>query len=567
MHVKIDFMKRFWVLLSFLLFLFAACNSGNEKAKRLLSFIKNYEMQVDSLQRAINLATFNAAVTGQGNYYGEAAKLEIRLSEIYSNQENFNFLKKLRESKSIKDESLKRQLDILYYNYLPFQIPENQRVEIIISENKIKRMFSVFRSMYKKQMITNNQIDAILLNSTDSKELEGVWKASKKVGRILSKKFIRLVKTRNKAAKSLGFSNYYEMMQIANDQDPAQIEQLFDELDILTRGPYEQLKREMDSFLSKRYDVPEEELMPWHYQSRFFQESPHIYEQDLNDYYREKDIAKITADFYNGIGLSIDSILANSDLYEKTGKAQHAFSYPIDRDGDVRILANISPNYYWMTTMLYEGGFSLYLKNTDKNLPYLLRQPSHFCTNDGVATMFSNMSSNSVWMKEMIGISDEEEEKIHDTSVKTIRLDKFVFSRWAQVMYHFEKAMYENPDQNLNQLWWDLVADYQMLNQPKGRDKPDWASKIHLLIRPCTYHNYMLGDLFASQLFSYITTNILGSQDKCTDGCTKNKAIGRYLRKTIFKTGKSRNWNETILQATGEELTPTYFTRLFIAME
>jgi peptidyl-dipeptidase A len=67
-------------------------------------------------------------------------------------------------------------------------------------------------------------------------------------------------------------------------------------------------------------------------------------------------------------------------------------------------------------------------------------------------------------------------------------------------MTRFERALYVDPEQDLNRLWWDLVERYQRVPRPDGRDEPDWASKIHIVSAPVYYHNYMLGELFASQL-------------------------------------------------------------------
>ena len=53
-------------------------------------------------------------------------------------------------------------------------------------------------------------------------------------------------------------------------------------------------------------------------------------------------------------------MIARSDLYEKKGKSPHAFCTDIDREGDVRVLANIVPNEYWMGTMLHELGHAVY---------------------------------------------------------------------------------------------------------------------------------------------------------------------------------------------------------------
>ena len=82
---------------------------------------------------------------------------------------------------------------------------------------------------------------------------------------------------------------------------------------------------------SKRYGIAIPGLRPWHYQNRYFQEGPEIYKVDFNKYYEKQDPVKLAAAFYNGIGLNADAIIAKSDLYEKPGKNQHAFSTDIDR--------------------------------------------------------------------------------------------------------------------------------------------------------------------------------------------------------------------------------------------
>ena len=90
-----------------------------------------------------------------------------------------------------------------------------------------------------------------------------------------------------------------------------------------------------------------------------------------------------------------------------------------------------------------------------------------------------------------------------------LRYRLLIFSRWCQVMLRFEKGMYENPDQDLNKLWWDLVEKYQMVKRPPDRNAPDYASKIHIVRAPVYYHNYMMGELFASQVHHAIAREVL----------------------------------------------------------
>ena len=76
-----------------------------------------------------------------------------------------------------------------------------------------------------------------------------------------------------------------------------------------------------------------DDLRPWHYHDPFFQEAPAIFAADFDSVYAKADILKLCRDFYAGIGLPIDDVIARSDLYEKPGKSPHAFCTDIDREG------------------------------------------------------------------------------------------------------------------------------------------------------------------------------------------------------------------------------------------
>ena len=154
--------------------------------------------------------------------------------------------------------------------------------------------------------------------------------------------------------------------------------------------------------------------------------------------------------------------------------------------------------------------------------------------------------------------------KIADNCLKNLRLEQLVFSRWAQLMYNFEKSMYQNPDQDLNKLWWDLAEKYQMLKRPEGRNEPDWATKIHIATYPCYYHNYLMGELLASQLYYYIVTNIIKSEDFRFQSFANNKAVGEYLKSKVFMPANKYYWNEMIEKATGEKLNAKYYAKQFV---
>jgi peptidyl-dipeptidase A len=133
------------------------------------------------------------------------------------------------------------------------------------------------------------------------------------------------------------------------------------------------------------------------------------------------------------------------------------------------------------------------------------------------------------------------------------------------VMYQFEKSLYANPSQDLNKRWWDLVEKYQMITRPERRDKPDWAAKIHFVIAPCYYHNYMLGELLASQLHHAIVTQVLPAAGADSSSYVGQKAVGEFFHAKVFAPGKMDRWNVMIEKATGEPLTPKYFVEQFVS--
>lgn len=110
-----------------------------------------------------------------------------------------------------------------------------------------------------------------------------------------------------------------------DEQDPAEISKIFDDLDILTRESFIKEKEKIDAYLAHKFGIEKNALMPWHYQNRYFQEAPKIYDIDLDTYYADKDIVEISRTYYASLQLPVEDILAVSDLYERPGKYQHAY--------------------------------------------------------------------------------------------------------------------------------------------------------------------------------------------------------------------------------------------------
>lgn len=555
-------MKKILIITIFAAFSVACVNKDEMKLKEIIA---KTEAAVQPVATEANLAYWNGTITGDSAEFDKYAKANMKLTEIYSDKTIFASLKAIKERGKIKDSLLNRELTVLYNQFLSNQTDTALLNTIIKKTSLLEQKYAAFRASYNGKSISDNEVENILSSSTNNKDLENVWKAHKEIGNVVSNDVIELVKLRNIVAKSLGFDNYHSMSLELSGQNPKEVSKLFDELDSLTKNAFAEVKDEMDSSFAVRYKVKKEELMPWNYQDRFFQEAPQLYPVDLDKYYKGKKLEDITINFYKSIGLDVTKIMAASDLYEKPLKNQHAYCIDINGNSDVRVLCNIKDNEKWMGTMLHEFGHGIYsLGHDNPNNPYFLRNAAHTFTTEAVAMIFGRLSRNPEWIKLNLGISDEEKNKIEEACFKSLRLQQLVFSRWTQVVYRFEKAMYENPDQDLNSLWWTMVEKYQMLKKPEGRNAPDWASKIHLALYPCYYHNYQLGELFASQMHYYIVNNITKSGNIKSDSYTGNAEVGKWMNEKVFSPGMRYEWNEMIEKATGEKLSARYFAKQFV---
>ncbi len=551
------------MLIAFAL-LFALVNlraAEGDQNSRAREFIAKQEAAIRPLEKATALAWWNANISGRDEDFKAKEKAQNELDAALGDRAKFAQLKEM-EAHLPGDPILARQIHLLYLAALEKQVNPELLKQMTAKGNAIEQAFNVFRAQVNGREMSDSEVNKVLKESKDTAQRRAVWEASKVVGEKVEKDLHELVLLRNRSARELGFPDYHVLQLYLNEQNQTNVLALFDRLDELTREPFRKAKADMDERLARSYSIPVGQLRPWHYHDRFFQETPAVFDADLDAVYSHQDILKLCRDFYAGIGLPIDEVIQHSDLYEKPGKSPHAFCTDIDRAGDVRVLANIVPNEYWMTTMLHELGHSVYSsKNIPQTVPYFLRAESHILTTEGVAMMFERLATSGNWLQSM-QIKLPEPETFQKAGTRALRNHLLIFSRWCQVMLRFEKELYGNPDQDLHKLWWDLVEKYQLLTRPEGRNAPDFASKIHIVVSPAYYHNYMMGQLFASQVHHTIAREVLKTSPEKAN-YVGHPEVGEYMRARVFAPGRTLSWNELTKFATGSDLNPESFAQDF----
>jgi len=533
----------------------------SDDAAAFAAFYADYEPREAEAYKASELAWWDAQTTGTPEAFERREKTKLAYDALRSDPTTYAMLKRLRESGAITDPIQRRVLELLYLAFQEHQIPAELNRELVEGASALEKSFNAYRGVVDGKQVTANEIQEVLDTSDDSAERKRYWEASKAVGPTIENQLRALVEKRNQAARTLGYSNYYEMQLRLQEQDPDRILAIFDEVDAATAPLFDEMKASLDERLAKRFGITPAELRPWHYGDVFFQEPPRIEGIDLDPTFAKIDQCAVADRYYRGIGLDgAADILARSDLYGRPGKVEHAFCSDIDRRGDIRVLANLAADEMWTGTLLHELGHGLYDRYIDRELPFVLRKAAHALVTEGMAELFGAMTRDPAWLEAYTSLDPATRARVAELKHQSDRARGLVFARWSLVVLHFERALYADPKQDLEKLWWSLVSRYQKLTPPETIEgRADWAAKIHLVTVPAYYHNYLLGELFAAQLRARIADVVPKAEVDGALRLVNSPAIGAYLIENVFALGRTYPWDELIRRATGAPLAADAF--------
>lgn len=510
------------------------------------AFLDGFIPQYQKKSRQVNQSTWLLETTGSTDAASLNAELNIELRLLFKDKAILKKLQAWDADRSLADPLLKRQLNVLIRAFKANLIPEDLIERIAREEANLSLLYSNFRPVLNKQELSENQIREIMKSENDVQKRKEAWEASKQIGKVLAPGILKLVNLRNEAARSLGYTNYFSMQLDLQEVDENWLFETLDKISKDSEAAYLAALEKINKQMATRFQVPAAKLGPWAWADPFCQEDP-LDSKELDTLAHDLDIIEAANQYYKKMGFDVETILKNSDNFERTGKNQHAFCIHIDREGDIRTLNNVKPTLRWLDTVLHELGHAVYEAGYEKGLPWLLRTPPHMITTEAMALIAGRQAHRPLSLDQLIGKSKQELKTKAEDALKRKQL---IFSRWVLVMTYFERELYRNPQQDLNSLWWRLVEQHQKIKCSGSQSKHDWAAKYHVGLAPVYYYSYLLGELLASTLeeaLSPFTT----------------KKTGKELTEKLFAPGNSYQWNELVKHATGKPLSSKAWLKQF----
>jgi peptidyl-dipeptidase A len=498
---------------------------------------------VDALRpvyEARNAAWWESEIDASDENEQRRAQTELAYSDALADTGLFADVERARALDG--DPGLGRQLDLLRNMMLPHQVPVALRQAIVELESAVEVTFSRHRGVVRGVEVADTEIKHILRHSDDCAERREAWEAAKTVGAAVADDVRKLARLRNEAARALGHRDWFALSLTADELDEGKLLATLAEADRATAEPFARWKSALDGKLSHRFGCAVVELRPWHYADPFFQDAPPDGSLDLDPLFAGQDVVALARQTFEGAGLEVAGILDGSDLYSRPGKCQHAFCIDMNRRGDVRVLANVVESHDSADTMLHELGHGVYDLGFGDGLPWLLRD-THLVATEASALLFGSLAGSSEWLERILGVEAVEGAELAPKLSAARAAELLVFTRWVLVMNAFERALYADPDGDLDATWWELVARHQLVTPPDGRQAPDWAAKIHIAVSPVYYHTYLYGAIVALQLKDAL--------DTACGGIVGRSEAGALLARRLFAPGESVRWDRLVEEASG----------------
>ncbi len=454
-------------------------------------------------------------------------------SEIMLDSATFARIKSLRNV--FDDPMYSRRVELLYRLFLSEQV--GARPDIYKLVDSLSVYLNNFRATFEGQERTDNYLLDILRYDDNRMRRRQAYYARAQLGAIIADGVAELARRRNAFARKQGFENFYQLKLYIEGIDEG-FRLTLAKLDSLTQQPYNDLIKR----LKKRLKI--QRFEPW------------------DNYYAFGDISKLLKPYFPkdrafdilktsmaGIGFGLDSLRITYDIEPRPGKSQHAYSFSIRIPVDIRILANIQDGYSSYYTLFHETGHALnacFIRQPG----YILKSSSPGWFAEGMAVICEELISQPRWLRKYLSIPDsliaQRLRSKHEASIIGVRR--------TLVNLYFEKELFENPDRDLTELYWEL--NNRLLGWQKYNDCHIWASIIHFTTHPVYLQNYLLADIVQSHVYAFI--------EKELGPVVDNPQVGAFLVENCYKPGASRDWNKLIEQATGEPLNPRYYVEYLL---
>ena len=503
------------------------CDENKQGNADIISILDNYEQKSEWLNYRISIEQWKLYTTGQADsleFYNGLYRHLIQDEELQ---------KAVRQSKpNLSDEEDLRRFQLVKSSVLSGKIELNPQIESL--RDSLSNLNILYRAQFEGEKANNNVLYQIYRTDNKQSRREAAYRAYVSVGAEMQEGLGKLFKLRNQKSKKLGYNNYFGLSLQYQDIKVNKYLSLLQKLDTLSEKKYINILEKVKNKL--RITKPEIWDVSYAYKD--------IYKR-IDSYFPVDSQLLFVKKSLKAIGYNLDKLPIYFDLDSREGKSQYAYAFTIKAPHDMRVLANLTPGILSTKTLMHEVGHALHSAYIRQNHSLFSSSMIDGIWAEAMAQTVAAFVNDPKWLKDYAHIS---EVVVNEYLTAKQELD-IIYLRTTLMRLMFEFEAYRNPNQNLNELYWDLFERYLML--PRHDDIYPWASIIHYTTHPVYLHNYLYADMIAAQNKSFLEENYGSPID--------NENTRSFLSQNYFRFGAKYDWRELLKRGTDSKLKPEHF--------
>lgn len=389
----------------------------------------------------------------------------------------------------------------------------------------------------------------ILATSTSDARRRDIWDMHRNRSMTTAPTILRMVAQRNRAARDLGFRDFFEMALEMDEIDETHLIKTINSVIEGTDAAYNRYKKTLDAEQAKLVSRSKRSLKPWHYPSFFLEEYRPRRPVDLDSFYKRKSMAKVVRTCFSRLGIDVTGILSDSDIDPSETKHPDPLVLQIDRKKNVvRVSFHSSRTAGSSADLMACFGKAAYLRLLGDDLPYLLKRPSHPFLLDAIGRLMADLTRTPEFLVQVLGANKSAAGRLRARLEEQESIRRLMEVRFAATLIGFERGMYREPGSDLNSTWWRLIKRIQSQPLPGVLDGPDWAQCASLIHNPVSAHRTLFAEMANCQIAAALKEKI------GVDSLVGESQVGAALTDGLFQHGTRLNWEEAVHVVTGKPL-------------
>ena len=399
--------------------------------------------------------------------------------------------------------------------------------ELATRVESIRKDGSAIRYKVDGKMLDRPQLDNILAHSPDRNLRRQAWYAQADLTTLTGDRIREVIRMRNELGERHAGQKFSDFMLQRRGTNRRDLSNWFEQIKTSTEPEYQAVLSRMQR------ELRVEKIEPWDLQYYFSTLTP-----ELENRFGFDGAWERTAKVASLLGFEFSRLPVDVKIADITFGG---YTMPIWYGREIKLLVSKHSGILFADTILHESGHALHFSFVQEPT-FILKDNYPPPMDEGLGQTMSLMLFRPEISTTVYGLSIEEARALRERR----RLETNYSMRALMVQSEFELEAYDNPDQELDDLYDRVCSKYLDVDCHRSRT---WGYDPYFAAIPIYEQSYVLAEMFAYQIHHSMDQKF---------GRNWGRQGGSYLHDKFLIRGGSLTLDQIMQQGTGEGLTARY---------